>query len=722
MDETSCDFDWTSLNTPPVAVLDISLISYPARPDGFLYEGQEARVIASDSYDPDAAVDPVFLGRIAKYEYDCEYDPAPTCLNNTSPDDFVAAVGSVCNDGYSLVPDGFVPGRGCRNQGENWRGGNMWFNPSDGYGGDDIAATGKQLTMALRVTDTLGLSDIATQSYPVINLTPTITRFDVIQEPGTTTVTTLVEFTDNGENDEMFQCRFFFNDTQLPAVVTEGQLDDPTVVVVSDPVNGWLRTFYTCSVTRNNLAPGSYSVTAEIEDKDFAKSAFVPFQPFEVINLTVSDLTDGAAAGSLRNQINLAPAGSTITFDPALSGQTIMLTGGELIINKKLTIDASTLPGGLTISSNYSSRIFNVPSSGDLVLKGVTISGGSADYGGAIRVTQGTLTMEDSTLLANYATQQGGALYNQDGTINLNRVTLSANLAVSVAGAIFNYQATMPASLNLTNSTVTGNSAYWNGGAILNQYGTINLAHTTISKNNTNNNPASFGGGIDNAGGALNIENSVVADNTGPASGNGPDIGNRIGGIISPTGANLIGNNDTVSVQFPDTDPLVGTLAGPLRPLLNPLGNNGGPTQTMLPVAVSPVIGAAITRISSPAIDQRHLARLVGASDIGAVERQGGDIDPDADGDFVPDLLDNCLEVSNSNQRDTDGDGYGNVCDPDFDNNLIVNAADLGYLKSKFFTTDPHADLDGSGVVNAGDLARLKSFFFKAPGPSGLNP
>ncbi len=95
---------------------------------------------------------------------------------------------------------------------------------------------------------------------------------------------------------------------------------------------------------------------------------------------------------------------------------------------------------------------------------------------------------------------------------------------------------------------------------------------------------------------------------------------------------------------------------------------------------------------------------------------------PDTDADLVRDNVDNCTVHSNSSQFDTDGDGYGNICDPDFDNNLIVNADDLAYLKSVFFTTDPHADLDGSGVVNAGDLAILKSFFFDAPGPSGLVP
>jgi hypothetical protein len=94
----------------------------------------------------------------------------------------------------------------------------------------------------------------------------------------------------------------------------------------------------------------------------------------------------------------------------------------------------------------------------------------------------------------------------------------------------------------------------------------------------------------------------------------------------------------------------------------------------------------------------------------------------DSDADRILDTMDNCTQVENLNQRDTDGDGYGNICDPDLDNNLITNAADLAIFKPLFFTADPDADFDGSGVVNAADLAILKAMFFKPPGPSGIVP
>lgn len=92
----------------------------------------------------------------------------------------------------------------------------------------------------------------------------------------------------------------------------------------------------------------------------------------------------------------------------------------------------------------------------------------------------------------------------------------------------------------------------------------------------------------------------------------------------------------------------------------------------------------------------------------------------DSDGDGIPDDLDNCILVPNPDQRDSDGDGYGNACDGDLDNNGFVNFADLAILQARFGTRDADADLDGNGVVNFADLARFRELFGRRPGPSGL--
>ena len=90
----------------------------------------------------------------------------------------------------------------------------------------------------------------------------------------------------------------------------------------------------------------------------------------------------------------------------------------------------------------------------------------------------------------------------------------------------------------------------------------------------------------------------------------------------------------------------------------------------------------------------------------------------DTDGDGVADNADNCIETANADQRDTDGDGHGNICDADLDQNCIVNAIDLGQFKTRFFTADADADFDGNGIVNAIDLGIFKNLFFGVPGPS----
>lgn len=98
----------------------------------------------------------------------------------------------------------------------------------------------------------------------------------------------------------------------------------------------------------------------------------------------------------------------------------------------------------------------------------------------------------------------------------------------------------------------------------------------------------------------------------------------------------------------------------------------------------------------------------------------GSGFDDDTDG--IPNALDNCRLVVNPDQRDTNGDGFGNICDPDLDDSLLVNFTDLGLLKDVFFSTDEDADLDGDGGVNFGDLSIMKNFFFGPPGPGAEMP
>ena len=118
-----------------------------------------------------------------------------------------------------------------------------------------------------------------------------------------------------------------------------------------------------------------------------------------------------------------------------------------------------------------------------------------------------------------------------------------------------------------------------------------------------------------------------------------------------------------------------------------------------------------------------HFAAVAGVVDaLDNCPARANDDQQDTDGDDVGEVCDDCTLVANADQRDTDGDGYGNICDADFDEDGFIDVADLGYMKARFFSTDPDADLNGDGFVNFRDLGLLKGMFLGPPGPSGVRP
>ncbi|MEM7081713.1 MAG: family 16 glycosylhydrolase [Pseudomonadota bacterium] len=90
----------------------------------------------------------------------------------------------------------------------------------------------------------------------------------------------------------------------------------------------------------------------------------------------------------------------------------------------------------------------------------------------------------------------------------------------------------------------------------------------------------------------------------------------------------------------------------------------------------------------------------------------------DTDEDGVLDSVDNCTAVANVSQRDTDGDGFGNDCDPDLNNDNIVNFLDLSLFSGVFLGDSEDADFNGDGAVNFFDLVIMQGYFFNPPGPA----
>ena len=107
----------------------------------------------------------------------------------------------------------------------------------------------------------------------------------------------------------------------------------------------------------------------------------------------------------------------------------------------------------------------------------------------------------------------------------------------------------------------------------------------------------------------------------------------------------------------------------------------------------------------------------------------------DSDEDGVQNLVDNCIDEPNGpnepgpSQLDADGDGFGNLCDGDFNQDGLVTGGDFNTWFTCFsgfpgLIEDPNceeSDMNGDGVVTGGDFGTWFSQFTAGrPGISGL--
>ena len=326
--------------------------------------------------------------------------------------------------------------------------------------------------------------------------------------------------------------------------------------------------------TATNLAPGLrgfFTLTTGVS------LTFTTYASTAVTN------TNDTGTGSLRQAVlNAAsnPGADTIVFPSTLSGPITL--SSQIVLGSSVTLDASSVPGGVTISGNNATRIFTVNSGQTVELKNLTLTGGRTTASGG--------------------TNNGGSIFS-NGTLTLTRCTLFNNTAAAAeGGAIAN---TNVGTLALVQCTLTGNSCGGGSGGAIHNNGILALTHCTVSSNNA----SLFAGGIYRGGTSVTLANSIVAGNLG---NNSPLDGADLRG---PTTITYIGANIVQSVA--GTGGVSGPAATNAAPLLAPLGNYGGPTQTVALLPGSPARNAAVG--STATSDQRGFP-VIGTPDIGAYE------------------------------------------------------------------------------------------------------
>jgi parallel beta-helix repeat protein len=406
-----------------------------------------------------------------------------------------------------------------------------------------------------------------------------------------------------------------------------------------------------------SLAIGGGTTGSDIPSTDqrgFARGSSIDIGAFQgqgttlVVNTTVDGFGVGPAQLSLRQAINLAnvePTFDPITFDPNVfkTPQTITLAGTQLELANTTTEMTITAPAaGLTVSGGGTSRVFQVDAGvtasisgltitggktaanggglyndgGNVMLTNCTISGNSSSInvesggGGGVRAAGGTTALTNCTVSDNSAFRDGGGLSADPGTMTLTNCTVSGNSVQYNGGGLFIYGAT----LTMTNCTVSGNSAGHGGG---NGGGGLQIYRSTATLTNctVTGNSATGGGGLENYAGTTTLTNTIVA---------GQKAGGDISGALrSDSANNLIGNGTGMSgISNGSNGNQVGTASAPINPFLSPLGNYGGPTQTMGLLPGSPGIGAGTTGTDIPTTDQRGQERS-GHVDIGAFQSGG---------------------------------------------------------------------------------------------------
>ncbi|MBI4518975.1 MAG: right-handed parallel beta-helix repeat-containing protein [Deltaproteobacteria bacterium] len=346
---------------------------------------------------------------------------------------------------------------------------------------------------------------------------------------------------------------------------------------------------------------------------------------------TISDLTitnglmGGDCGGGIWNEAdltlnNVRVAGNAANDGGGICGPGALTLSASLVETNQAVANGGgihTIGGTLMLSDSTIRNNLAGEAGGGVYAEAATVtisqcevSGNTADTGGGI-FSSGDLQISDTAVRANQATTFGGGVGNV-GVATIERVEVSSNSAGVASGGVGNASTDQPATLTIINSTISGNTADGAGGVGNSRipsngpYANDVILHNVTITNNSAG--AAGAGGLGTLYGTVTIGNSIIAGNT--VSGTiAPDCG----GVLTSEGHNLIQNTLYCTITGNTTGNIIG-----VNPLLGPLQDNGGPTQTHALLAGCPAFDAGSC---TEAVDQRSIDRPQGAAcDIGAFE------------------------------------------------------------------------------------------------------
>lgn len=301
-------------------------------------------------------------------------------------------------------------------------------------------------------------------------------------------------------------------------------------------------------------------------------------------NMTEGNTDNGGGIYSENRTVSLTLNHVNVTSNDAGNTGGGIYSSGTLVIENSFVFanDANNGYGGGIYAGSLST----------IFITGSTVLGNTADSGGGGISNFGQLVINNSAISGNNGGDgEGGGVENR-ADLTINNSTFYNNYAIRDGGGLWNGYSI--ANISITNSTFSANRTGDDGGGIF-----TNSPMTLLNVTVVNNQASDRGGGI---GGSATVGNSIFANN----------LPTNCQNHATTQGHNLESAN---TCGFNGTGDIINT-----APLLGPLQDNGGDTDTHALLNGSPAIDAGNTA-SCPGTDQRGVPRPQSAAcDIGSYE------------------------------------------------------------------------------------------------------